>query len=68
MDQALFPVLRLLYLTAGAFVVAALFGAVVAFIVGGADRRKRRAVFRLVAPLCLLLYAIVVVPKLLGAH
>lgn len=66
MDSALQPVLRLLYWTAGAFLVATIVGLIAALVFGGTDRRKRRAIYGGVAALCMLAYAAFVLPGLLG--
>lgn len=66
MDDALQPVLRLLYTTAAVIIGAGIFGVVCAFVFGGSDRRKRKAVFSLTSGGVLVAYAIWGVPRLLG--
>lgn len=60
------PVLALLKATAIAFVVATIVGVVVGYGVGGKDRRKRRALFTLASGAVLVLYVVLVLPRLTG--
>jgi hypothetical protein len=66
METALQPILRLLYWTAGAFIVATVIGLATALLLGGTDRRKRRAIYGGVAAMVMVAYAVFVVPRLIG--
>ena len=66
MDDALQPVLRLLYVTAAVIVGAGIFGAVCAFVFGGSDRRKRKAIFSVASGAVLVAYGLWGIPRLLG--
>lgn len=65
-NKAIAPVLGAFYSLAIAFVVIAIFSSVVAHLVGGKTRQRRKATFSMVAAVCFLIYAVVFLPRVLG--
>jgi uncharacterized membrane protein len=64
--KAIEPAIGVLYSLIIALFFIAIFSAVVAHLVGGKTRRKRKATFNIVTAICILIYAVVILPRVLG--
>lgn len=64
--KAIAPAIGVLHSLVIALVVIAIFSPVVAHLVGGKTRRQRKATFNIVTAICILIYAVVIFPRVLG--
>lgn len=64
--KAIEPAIGVLHSLIIALFFIAIFSAVVAHFAGGNTRRQRIATFNIVTAICILIYAVVIFPRVLG--